>query len=159
MFVTPPPKTPTADVVAMAWASFELPAPSPHTNPSGRSWVALPTYLWVDPSGWRPLRARAAVDGQTVTMTGTPRRVEWSLGDGAVGCDGPGTPYRPGGPPSNCSYAYRRSGSYTVTATAYYSVSWTCEGACDARGGTYGTFPVSASTSLTVQEIQTRTTG
>jgi hypothetical protein len=155
----PPAKTPTADVVAMAWASFELPAPTPHTSPSGRSWVSLPTYLWVDASAWSPRWAQASVDGQTVTMTGTPRRVEWSLGEGSVNCDGPGTPYRRGGPPSGCAYTYRRPGSYTVTATAYYSVNWTCAGSCDAGSGTYGTLPTSASVPLTVREIQTRAAG
>ncbi|WP_051467957.1 hypothetical protein [Actinomadura oligospora] len=152
-----PARTPTADVVAMAWASFSLPRPVPHTSPSGRSWVSLPTYLWVDASGWRPQRAQATVDGQTVTMTGAPQRVEWSLGDATVTCEGPGTPYRRGAPPSSCAHEFRRSGSHTVTATALYAVNWTCAGSCDSRGGSYGTFPASGSTRLTVREIQTLT--
>lgn len=154
-----PAKTPTADVVAMAWASFGLPSPVPHTNPAVRSWVSLPTYLWIDASGWKPRTARASVDGQTVTVTGTPQRVEWSLGEAMIVCRGPGTPYRRGDPPSDCSYTYRRPGRYAVTATAYYSVNWTCTGSCDSRSGSYGTFPASGSTHLNVQEIQTRTTG
>ncbi|MFC5185440.1 hypothetical protein [Actinomadura harenae] len=154
-----PDRTSTADVAAMAWAAFALPPPVPHTNPSGRSWVSLPTYLWVDASTWRPQRARAALDGQTVTVVGTPQRVEWSLGDATITCDGPGTPYRRGGPPSGCAHAFRRSGSFTVTATVYYAVTWSCAGSCDSRGGSYGTFPASGSTHLTVQEIQTRTGG
>ncbi|MEV5568569.1 hypothetical protein AB0L06_00850 [Spirillospora sp. NPDC052269] len=154
-----PARTPTADVVAMAWASFSLPTPVPHTNPSGRSWVSLPTYLWVDPSAWKPQRAQASVDGQTVTMTGAPQRVEWSLDDTTITCEGPGTPYFRGGPPSGCAYRFRRSGSASVTATVFYSVTWSCTGACDARGGSYGTFPASGSTRLTVREIQTLTGG
>ncbi|MFC4905692.1 hypothetical protein [Actinomadura gamaensis] len=152
-----PAKVPTADVAAMAWDSFELPPPRPHTSPSGRSWVSLPTYLWIDASAWKPRLARASVDGQTVTMTGTPLRVDWSTGEAATTCDGPGTPYHRGGPPSTCAYTYRRATSATVTATVYYTVNWTCSGACDALSGSYGTFPASASTHLTVQEIQTRT--
>ncbi|MCP2336580.1 hypothetical protein [Actinomadura rupiterrae] len=153
-----PAKTPTADVVAMAWDSFALPPPKPRTSPSGRSFVSLPTYLWVDSSSWKPRHAQASVDGQTVTMTGVPQRVDWSLGEGGTTCIGPGVPYLSGGPPSGCAYTYRRAGSYAVTATVYYTVNWLCSGACDAPSGSYGTFPTSGSTRLTVREIQTRTT-
>ena len=56
------------------------------------------------------------------------------MGNGdSVTCDGPGTPYSASDPnaTTDCSYTWPQAGSYTVTATVYWSVTWTAVG----RGG------------------------
>jgi hypothetical protein len=101
--------------------------------------VRVATWLWVNPAAWRPVSASATAGAVTTTATATPTKVVWSMGDGStVTCDGPGTPYDPSAPDasSNCSYMWATAGTYTVTATTYWSVSWSAAGA--AGGGTLG---------------------
>lgn len=53
------------------------------------------------------------------------------MGDGdSVTCDGPGTPYSASDPSAttDCSYTWRDPGSFTVTATVYWAVTWTATG-------------------------------
>lgn len=101
--------------------------------------VGVATWLWVDPAGWHPVSASASAGGVTTTATAAPTKVVWDMGDGAtVTCDGPGTPYRPAdaGGSTACSYTWPAPGSYTVTATAYWAVTWTAVGA--SGGGNLG---------------------
>jgi hypothetical protein len=150
------PRTSTADVVQMARDAIALPAPRPHTSPSRRTWVRLRTFLWLEGSTWQPSTASVSVDGQTVTMTGRPTHVVWSMGEGTVTCQGPGSRNS-----AACSYRYNRSAPnpYDVTATVYYSVSWTCSGACDTRSGGFDPLPATSHLLLSVGEIQTSATG
>ena len=101
--------------------------------------VNVATWLWVSPAGWHPLTATASAGPVTTTATATPTKVVWDMGDGsAVTCDGPGTPYDPSSPAATttCSYTWSTAGTYTVTATTYWSVSWSATGA--AGGGSLG---------------------
>ena len=94
--------------------------------------VGVATWLWIDPAAWKAVSASASAGPVTTTATATPSKVVWDMGDGAtVTCEGPGTPYDaadPGGS-TTCSYTWPAPGSYTVTATAYWSVTWTAVGA------------------------------
>ena len=68
----------------------------------------------------------------TATATATPAKVLWSMGTGdQVTCAGPGTAYSTANPnaTTNCSYTWTQAGSYQVTATVYWLVSWTAVGA------------------------------
>lgn len=101
--------------------------------------VGVATWLWIDPGAWRTLSASAAAGPVTTTATATPTKVLWDLGDGdTVTCDGPGTPYDPSTPnaTTDCSYTWPDPGSFTVTATVYWSVTWTATGATG--GGNLG---------------------
>jgi hypothetical protein len=101
--------------------------------------VGVATWLWIDPAAWRPLTASAAAGPVTTTATATPTKVVWDMGDGhSVTCDGPGTPYSSSDPSAttDCSYVWPQAGSFTVTATIYWSVTWTASGA--AGGGSLG---------------------
>ncbi|MHB1548774.1 MAG: hypothetical protein ACYCX8_08565 [Acidimicrobiales bacterium] len=101
--------------------------------------VNVATWLWVSPAGWHPLTATASAGPVTTTATATPTKVVWDMGDGsAVTCDGPGTPYDPSSPAATttCSYTWSTAGTFTVTATTYWSVSWSATGA--AGGGSLG---------------------
>ena len=101
--------------------------------------VNVAAWLWVSPAGWHPLTATASAGPVTTTATATPTKVVWDMGDGsAVTCDGPGTPYDPSSPAATttCSDTWSTAGTYTVTATTYWSVSWSATGA--AGGGSLG---------------------
>ncbi|MGH9090717.1 MAG: hypothetical protein ACRDZR_04935 [Acidimicrobiales bacterium] len=101
--------------------------------PSGSAQlVEVATWLWIDPGAWRTLTATASAGTVTATAIATPSKVVWDMGDGqSVTCDGPGTPYSASDPngSTDCSYTWPQAGAYTVTATVYWSVTWTAVGA------------------------------
>ena len=116
--------------------------------------VHVATWLWVSPAAWHPVSASASAGPVTTTATATPTKVIWDMGDGqSVTCVGPGTPYDPSAPnaTSTCSYTWSTAGTYTVTATIYWSVTWSAAGA--AGGGTLGVQAGPASR-VTVQVVQ-----
>jgi hypothetical protein len=102
------------------------------------------------------MSATASAGAVSATATATPTKVVWNLGDGKeVTCDGPGTPYAVADPneTTNCSYTWSQSGSYQVTATLYWSVTWTAAGA--PGGGNLGLQPgPAAQVAVTVTESQ-----
>jgi hypothetical protein len=161
------PAAPTPELVdavrQRAEAQLDPPTPGIATNPpQGAQLVGVPTWLWLtDP--WEPVAATATAGTVSSTVTATPTRVEWDLGDGArITCDGPGTPYdlsrSPDEQHSSCTHTYthrstvdRPDGTYTVTATVHYSVSWT---ASTGESGELGAISRSASTPVLVREAQ-----
>jgi hypothetical protein len=101
--------------------------------------VGVASWLWIAPGEWQTLTASASAGPVITTATATPSKVVWDMGDGAsVTCDGPGTPYRVSDPnaTTDCSYTWPEPGSFTVTATVYWSVTWAATGA--AGGGNLG---------------------
>jgi hypothetical protein len=107
--------------------------------PGSPQLVGVATWLWIDPDAWQDKTATAAAGPVTATATATPSKVVWDMGDGnSVTCDGPGTPYSASDPDAttDCSYSWPAPGSFTVTATVYWSVTWTATGA--AGGGNLG---------------------
>ncbi|MFD7160205.1 hypothetical protein ACFV9C_36840 [Kribbella sp. NPDC059898] len=122
--------------------------------------VNVPVWMWVtDPGATTtgPQTKTAALGGVAITATGTVDRIEWSMGAGKVTCKGAGTPFTramasgkslkemPASP--TCGFRYSKSsrcvtsGSYRVTATAYWNVHWT-------GGGMQGDIPLDFSRSL-----------
>lgn len=161
----------TADGVAadpqtlaqQAAAVLELPAPEPRMSPAGDQVVQLPVWLWIPADQWEPQRVSATAGPVTSTVTATPTRVTWDMGNGdQVECDGPGTPYqrryaqRPEA--TDCRYTYRRSSAgqpdevYEVTATVHWELTWTATGA--AGGGDLGPVPMSTTRPVRVTQIQ-----
>ena len=123
-------------VVVAQQAVKQLPLASPTIEmapPSGSpQLVGVATWMWVDPGAWQTLTASASAGTVTTTATATPSKVVWDMGDGdTVTCDGPGTPYSAAAPnaTTNCSYTWGQAGTYQVTATLYWSVTWTATGA------------------------------
>ncbi|WP_018639435.1 hypothetical protein [Parafrankia elaeagni] len=125
-------------------SQLRLQGPAIALSPIGRQLIRLPTWMWLDPAGWRPVSATAASGGVSVTATATPTGVDWVMGDGAqVHCTGPGTPYPDGGDPKasspDCGHTYQTvsedqpGGVFTVTATVTWNVTW-------AGGGQAGVF-------------------
>lgn len=148
-----------------------------HLNPAREQTVNFRSLLWIAASDWAPVTATAAVPGVTVTVTATPVRVCWYMGDGpgldehrpcpgqaaTVTCEGPGTPYDPNKSEDQqdtaCSYIYRHSSSgepgdaYQLRIKVEWSLSWSAAGA--PGGGTLGTaWSTSTPTSVHVVEVQ-----
>ncbi len=94
--------------------------------------VRVATWLWIAPAVWQTLTASATAGPVTTTATALPSKVVWDMGDGVtVTCAGPGTAYSTSDPgaTTDCSYTWPQAGAYTVTATVYWSVTWTATGA------------------------------
>jgi hypothetical protein len=116
-----------------------LPLPGVQTSPppDRDQLVNLPTWLSVE--DWSPRSATASVPGVSSTVTATPTRVVWDMGNGdQVVCRGPGKPYdlslKEHQQSSDCTYTYRASSAgqpgqrYQASATMTWSVSWTASG-------------------------------
>jgi hypothetical protein len=131
--------------------------------------VNVPVWMWVtDPGSTTtgPQTKRAAVGGVAIEATGTVDRIEWSMGGGeTVTCKGRGTPFSramaegkslkeiPSSP--TCGHKYRKtsrcekSGTYQITATAYWNVHWT-------GGGMEGDIPLNFSRSVPLRVTDLR---
>jgi hypothetical protein len=139
--------------------------PAPATSPAiGADQITgLPTWLWIDPSGFQTFRAEATLAGITVTVTATPKHVTWNLGDGSepVVCTGPGTPYDPTvadhAQATDCSHVFqfasrgRPDGVYHATATTTWALAWS---AGRWGGGDLPDVTRSTTFDLTVTELQ-----
>ena len=162
------PDRPPVDPVVLANQAREflpLAAPGIHTSPPPGfdQLVNLRTWLWLDASTFSVQTSTVGVPGVSVTVTASPQKVTWDMGDGSsVVCSGPGTPYDRSRPEASqstdCSYTYRRSSAgrpgqvYRVTATTSYAVSFTVTGA--PGGGSLPTVERSSSVNLRVAEGQ-----
>jgi hypothetical protein len=152
-----------ATLATQAASHLQLPSASVGTSPTGSNiTVNVPTWLWVDAAMWHGLTATASAGPVSATATATPYEVIWDMGDGSrITCHGLGTPWNVNAPaddPSGCSYTYSQSsasqpnGTYTITTTVYWHVTWTAKGA--PGGGDLGLIPgPSTQTKVYVQEV------
>lgn len=110
---------------------------TPQPGPDSVGVVGMPVWLWVQQPNshtFGPVTASASVRGITVTATARVREITWDMGDGStVVCQTVGTPYQAsyGDQPSpDCGHVYTRSsahepgGTYTVTATSDWVITW-----------------------------------
>lgn len=142
-----------------ARSTLELPFPGPSTNPDRdvQQLVGVDTWLWIDPADWEPVTTSVAIPGISASVTATPVRSEWDMGDGSavVVCDGPGTPYDTSLPESaqstECRHLYQVRGAYTATATIVYEITWS---ASNGEGGTLDAARRSTEFPMTVAERQ-----
>ena len=130
---------------------------APDPAPGSVGLVGLPIWLWVaspDASTWGPNTKTASAGGYSVTATGKVTQVVWHMGDGgSVACASPGTPYSGafGAAPSpNCGYRYEKQGTYTVSATSYWTINWSGVGESGVIHQTYTNSVV-----VTIGELQT----
>ncbi len=154
----PAPTVDPADIAQQAVSQLTLPLPDVvvNPNPPARQFTHFPTWLWLGGSSWASQTATASVPGLSVTAVARPKRLVFSPGDGAksVRCVGRGTPWVAGMDPDKksptCGHTYARVGSFTITATVTWQISWS-------GGGQAGTVPdltTTSSRSLTVTESQ-----
>lgn len=147
---------------------LRLPGPVIRSSPAPEAFqlTELPTWLWVAPAAWHPQSRTVQVPGESVTVTATPVSAAWSMGDGAtVTCKGPGTPYSGGNPAASsptCGHTYDRSsagqpaGTYQVTVTVTWNITWTGTGGA---GGALAPLDTVAAAGFRVAESQALDTG
>ena len=130
---------------------------APDPSPGSVGLVGLPIWLWVaspDASTWGPNTKTASAGGYSVTATGAVTQVVWSMGDGGtVACASPGTSYSDSfgvSPSPDCGYRYSKQGTYTVTATSYWTINWSGIGQSGVIRQTY-----TSSVVVTIGELQT----
>ena len=153
-----PQNLPATEVAAQARDAILLPDVGINTAPANKTYVGLRTGLWVD--GFHRVDQDLTLGGTTITLHARPLNVTWTMGDGTVTCQTPGS--RSG---KTCGYTYSQSsahrgnGKYRITAKITFYVSWTCVGGlCDAAGGDWppdSTEWRAAQADLAVGEVQT----
>jgi hypothetical protein len=140
--------------------SLDLPLPRPALNPPGAQLVGVPTWLWLE-GAWGPASASASIGAVSSTVTASPVSATWEMGDGTtVTCDA-GVPYDPARPAdaqaSPCRHTfttasrYAEGGTFPVTVTVTYAVSWT---ATTGAGGPLEGVSRSTTVPVVVQEAQ-----
>lgn len=154
-----PQRTDPEVLAERALREADLPMPGIATSPppDQPQVVNLPTWLAIDPSAWNPVSVSATAGAVTVTTTAKPETVVWQLGTGEeVTCAGPGNRYDPARPAAeqrpDCSYTYRRPGTFPLTATVVWHVTWSAVGF--PGGGDLGFARRSATVPVQVAEIQ-----
>lgn len=116
---------------------LKLTAPSvgsaPCTDEGCQGTVGVPVWLWVednDGGGLPGDSASASAGPFNVTATAKVSEVKWDLGDGqSTSCTTAGTEFTEGmawGPSPDCGFpkGWQKKGSYTLTATYVWDVSW-----------------------------------
>lgn len=147
----------------MALAQLQLPATPPGIGPepSKNEWdmaaVGYPLWVWADgPTHVGPVTTNVA--NLTVSLDARLSKTLFKMGDGhSLNCRGGGTPYKswvkPGAKSPTCGYVYEEPslprGKYTVTAVAYWAVTWNVGGASGVIN-----VPQQASAQLPVGELQ-----
>jgi hypothetical protein len=150
-------------LVDEARSRLVFPAATPRFSPAAPwTFVNFPTALWLDGDLAAPRSATADAPGVRVTVTATPEEVRWDTGDGAtVACHGPGHAPDPStrSDHDDCSHVWswpsagQPDGAYHATATVFWRVTWTAEGA--PGGGDLGLVPQrSQPVRIPVAEIQ-----
>ncbi|MEH0935762.1 hypothetical protein V6U80_11445 [Micromonospora sp. CPCC 205543] len=126
----------------------------------GPGLVGLPVWMWASPGRnyFGPIHAGDSDRGLRVDITAKVDRIVWTMGNGVtVTCADEGTPYDPKGPRAgktspDCGYdrGYDRADTYRVSATTYWSVTWS-------GGGESGVIPqtrTSGTVPIDIDELQ-----
>lgn len=128
----------------------------PESGPDRVGIVGIPAWMWVadrSDQTFGPITRTASSGSVSVTATGRVEKIVWDMGDGSkVTCTTAGTPFYDGagGTKSpDCGNVYSKQGTYTVTATSYWEVTWS-------GGGQSGTIPLTmlSSTTVVIGELQ-----
>ena len=159
-----PPPPPDPQVLArQAVASMQL-APvdlGMHPKPASQQgdalgYVGWNQWMWVSnerDNTMGPISRTASLNGYSVTATAEVDRVVWDMGDGGSVSCGAGTPWRSSvadnQPSPDCGHVYEKDGEFTVTATSYWTVTWSGIG----ETGSFG-MELSNSENHTVAEVQ-----
>jgi hypothetical protein len=150
-------RIPSIDLAQQARGDLELPAPHIHWSPQPRTYVELRTGLWVDPADFGRFDKSVTAGGQVVTAHATPKYVTWNLVETTIHCRNAG-----GADGTACGYTYQHSsadhpdGTYHITATITWGVTWNCAGDCDpGAGSALDDISMASAAQLPVDEIQT----
>ena len=167
----PPAPTYTPEQAAyIALAKLTIPSVTPGIGPSPdlNQWkMAVVGYpYWLSATG--ATQAGPVTDQAgplTVSLSAELSRMRFSMGDGGmVNCEGAGTPWsravQPGQASPSCGYRYQKAslpkGDYTVTATAFWTVTYQVHDTTGTIPDTTGTIALvrQGSAQLPVGELQ-----
>lgn len=151
-----------AVVVAMAIAQERIPAPAAMFAPDIERGAFVKAPLRFGITNGHPVSASASVPGVTATVTATPRRLEFTPGDGSppADCDvaGPGAGTGADQPAAACTYTYRDSSTVAPNGESWparlrveWAVGWT---ATTGAGGDLPSVTTTADYAVPVREIQ-----
>ena len=145
-----PPARPrvTTEMVVEA-ARVTAPTNPPHVEPGTVSYVNIPNNYWTESP---TVRDSVTVVGQTIPLIWTPTGTTWDFGDGAS-ATGDGIEGADVGAPGAIEHSYARQGSYDISTTTTYNLSFVLPG--QGAQTIALTSPPSAPVTLPVREIQT----
>ena len=154
----------------------KLPRPGFRFAPSADDVVVkVGTWIWTDPSAWKPVTATAWIPTPTgiiwTRTTATPITMRFDTDDavyagggrGNTTCLGPGVPWTPlagDTTTSPCSYSYRHasssrpSGRFPATMSVTWAITWTSN---VGAGGVLPPYTNSANLTVRVRELQALT--
>ncbi|MDR0344126.1 MAG: hypothetical protein LBI49_13660 [Nocardiopsaceae bacterium] len=161
--VPPMPTVPNRTLAEFAYNHMRIPAPQLITNPVGKGFVNLGTYVWLTKASTGTLSVTATLGNQSATITAVPGKLTiHPNGPATVGnnCGATGSAAPVGQPPASagagtvpdCGALWRApTDSAAITAIVVWRVSFTATGGTGApqgglrvirRQGTTGPFPV-----------------
>ena len=162
----PGPPTPE-ELATVALGQLPLAKAKVRTAPEApaATYIGVENWLWIPENQWATLRKSVTAATTTVTVTAAPAEVTWALGSETTTCHGPGQAWVTGmtdAASTACSYTFKESsfdepaGSFAITATIRYHVTWACSGTCPSADGDLSLVeaPVGAS-SMRVLQRQT----
>jgi hypothetical protein len=164
---TPPPVVlpDPAQLAAQARSLLKLATPVIESSPRPGlpQMVSVPMWAWIPAGVYAPVSATASVPGESVTATARPTSVAWSFGDGtSLVCAGPGTAYVPSTDPKaaspTCGHTYTvdsGAGTFTVTATITWAVTWSGAG----QSGAFNDMSTTAAEAVRVEQSRALVTG
>lgn len=127
-----------AEIAANILATISFPRPQIQLAPANDGVLGLPVWMRIsNAAGWQEVSRSASEAGLTVTVTATPARAEWIMGDGnSVTCTQQGdawTSEKGKSPSPTCGYpmaggnlgGYQVAGTYTISVSTFWEVSWT----------------------------------
>lgn len=146
-----PPAASTAPVITtrMATEAARVVAPvnPPHVEPGTVSYVHFPNNYWADAP---TVNDSVTLLGVMIPLRWTPTSTSWSFGDGATAI-GNGVPDADLGAPGAIEHSYARHGSYAVTTTTNYDLTFLVPG--QAAQTIQLSSPPSPAVTLPVREI------
>lgn len=151
-----------AVATAMAIAQERIPAPAAVFAPDIERGAFVKAPMRFGITNGRPVSVSASVPGVTATVTATPRRLEFTPGDGspAADCDVSGSESGTAAdqPAAACTYTYRDSSTVAPNGEYWpaqlrveWSVGWT---ATTGEGGVLPSVTTTADYAVPVREIQ-----
>lgn len=143
-----PPQITAAMVVAAA--STVAPTNPPHVQPGQVSYVHVPNNYWADAP---TVSTSLTLLGVVVPLRWTPASTTWSFGDGSA-ATGDGIAGAEMGTPGTVEHAYERQGSYAITTSTAYDLTFVIPG--QAAQTVQLASPPSPAVTLPIREIQTR---
>lgn len=132
---TPPSGITIAELVEIARAALTVPEPKIQLNPDAKSYVNLPTWVWLGDAGQTTRSVTATIPGfMSATVTADLKNIKIDPGTGddrakkaEEGCGQTGTPYAKG-KKFTCGVTYLRASAdqprdvYTLTVTSVWEV-------------------------------------